>query len=291
MPKIISTLILLLTFFACSESYEGATSASVDNYDYEETESSLKQEMDLDQVTAPSTSPPPPAGESAELPKIEQAGNRKIIYTAEARMRVDSLEDALARINRIVELTGGFLSNQEMRDDTYRKTATLTLRLPVNNFTGSVNRILEIGNFLESQSLNSMDVSTEWLDLESRLATKREVRDRYIDILRKRAKKVEDILAAEDKIRRITEEIEAKEGRLRYLRDQVSMSTFTLSIYETQEVREVPPTYVRHFGHEIMDALGNGLYIIKGLLLGVLSIWPLLLLVVPVVWVYRKWKR
>lgn len=293
MPKIISTLALLLVLFGCSESYE--SKAAPATYDYEDAS---YNDVDQSYNRAEMDQPAPTVNARSSTPETQHLGQdlnqqtyRKIIYTAEARMRVDSLDRALERITQILKATGGYLSNQHMQDDTYRKTATLTLRLPVDGFTGSINQLLAIGNFVESQSLNSMDVSAEWLDLESRLATKREVRDRYIEILKKRAKKVEDILAAEEKIRRITEEIEAKEGRLRYLRDQVSMSTFTLTLYQTQEVRDVPPTYVRHFGHEIMDALENGLHIVKGLLLGVISIWPILLLLIPAVWLFRHWRR
>ncbi|MEM6772262.1 MAG: DUF4349 domain-containing protein, partial [Bacteroidota bacterium] len=135
------------------------------------------------------------------------------------------------------------------------------------------------------------DVTAEWLDLESRLQTKRDVRDRYIAILRNQAKKVEDILNAEDKIRVITEEIEAKEGRLRYLRDQVSLSTLTLELYETREYRDVGPVTKRSFGSELIAALANGWELVRMLVLGLISIWPLLLLGTGIVWGVRRWRK
>lgn len=291
MHKFLITTTLLLLLFSCGQE----SSASYDNYaskeamptpdQYEELATSLdKDEMatEMKEESMPSTS------NNADG---EVKSNRKIIYTANARMRVDSLEKSVAYISRLVNQSGGFVSSQRMEDNTYSKSATLVLRLPVKHFTGQVDRLLELGNFVDHQEINSHDVSAEWVDLESRLATKRMVRDRYIDILRNRAKKVEDILAAEEKIRVITEEIEAREGRLRYLQDQVEMSTFTLEVYQTQEVRETPPEYVRHFGHEILDSLGNGLFFIKHLFLGLLSIWPVFLLIPLIVWGWRKWRR
>lgn len=281
MHRFIPLIVLLICCFGC-QSDASAT--------YESKAGDFAPQMEESiEIERPRTAePPPPSGDGGALP---QQVNRKIIYTANARMRVDSLEAALQKIAEQVGTAGGFISSQRIDDNSYQKTATLVLRLPVTGFSGQVNQLLKLGNFIDHQALNSQDVSAEWIDLESRLATKREVRERYIEILRKRATKVEDILAAEDKIRAITEEIEAREARLRYLRDQVNMSTFTLEVYQTQEVRTPPPAYVRHFGHEILDSLDNGLSFIKYLLLGVLSIWPLFLLVPFGVWGWRKWRR
>ncbi|MEL7161770.1 MAG: DUF4349 domain-containing protein, partial [Bacteroidota bacterium] len=92
------------------------------------------------------------------------------------------------------------------------------------------------------------------------------------------------------KIRVITEEIEAKEGRLRYLRDQVSLSTLTLELYETQEYRETGETYTRSFGSKILASLGLGWAMIQDVLLFLAAIWPLLILLAGGFWFWR-WRR
>jgi len=56
--------------------------------------------------------------------------------------------------------------------------------------------------YTDYKNINSNDVTEEFTDITIRLKTKKEVRDRYIDILRNKAKTVKDILDAEDKIRR-----------------------------------------------------------------------------------------
>lgn len=292
MSKITCYFILLSLLFACGQDYSASSEASLE-YDYpaveaeERATSSVQNDDDQAEARQVSGAPASPADSDATPTKT----SRKIIYTATARIRVDSLDVALPRLTTLVRNNGGFLSNQVIQDNTYNKTATLEIRLPVEGFGNSVEKILALGNFVEEQSLNSRDVSAEWIDLESRLATKRLVRDRYVEILRKQAKKVEDILAAEEKIRVITEEIEAKESRLRYLRDQISLSTFTLTMYETKNVEDVPPAYVRSFGQELKEALGNGMDLVKGLLYGALSIWPLFFLFPIVLWGYRRWRK
>lgn len=236
---------------------------------------------------------PSPQGAEASLPSPEAMPQReaKIIYTAGARARVENLDTALVRVADLIEETGGYIASQHRRNNNYEHTAEMQIRLPAEALGATLEFLPSISLQIDYQNLDSRDVTEEWLDLESRLQTKRDVRDRYIEILRNRAQKVEDILNAEEKIRVITEEIEAKEGRLRYLRDQVSMSTFTLELYETQEYRETGDTYRRSFGSQVLAALSDGWHIVKELVLMIITVWPLLIIGGVGVWWYRRRKR
>jgi hypothetical protein len=275
--------ILTVLFFTCESDYKGSYSGP------EAIESRADMSDHLEMEPPRTATPPPPPGSEGQKPNLPT--NRKIIYTGSIRMQVDSLSLSMAQVTELVNRAGGFISSQHVTNDHYEKEAKLILRLPVEGFQPAMNSVTELAKFVNSQNLDSRDVSAQWIDLESRLKTKRDVRDRYIEVLRKRAVKVEDILAAEEKIRVITEEIEAKEGRLRYLRDQVSMSTLELTMYQTQEYRSEPDTYRKGFGQKIIDSLAGGFEFIQVLLLFAVSIWPLYFLVPVLVWVYRKWKR
>lgn len=252
----------------------------------------LDDESDDVEMQAPRTVEPPvpPSDQRAPSPKA-QPRQQRIIYTAAARARVEQLDSALASITRVITQNGGYLSSQHRSNSTYEHTAQLTIRLPADKLNGTLEFLPQVAAEIDYQNLDSRDVTAEWLDLESRLQTKRDVRDRYIDILRNRAQKVEDILNAEDKIRVITEEIEAKEGRLRYLRDQVSLSTLTLQLYETVEYRSTGPTVTRGFGSKFMDSLAFGGQMVQDILLGLVAIWPLLILAALVFFLFRRWRR
>lgn len=272
-------VLTIFTFTACEGTYKDSYSSP------EATELQADMNGNFEMESPRTAEPPPPPGSESN-----QNTNRKIIYTGSIRMQVDSLNLAMAQVTELVNKTGGFISNQHITNDHYEKEAKLIIRLPVEGFQPAMNSVTQLAKFVNSQNLDSRDVSAQWIDLESRLKTKRDVRDRYIEVLRKRAAKVEDILAAEEKIRVITEEIEAKEGQLRYLRDQVSLSTLELTMYQTQEYRSEPVTYRKGFGQKIIDSLSGGFIFIQELFLFALSIWPLYLLIPILVWVYRKWK-
>ena len=279
--RILLAAALALFLFACTDGSAyapEAETASVDQYDdYQTLETSVEPPRTAEPL------PPPDAPQPTVRPRI--------IYTAAARARVENLDSALVIVNRRITAAGGYVSSQHRTNSNHEHTATLTIRLPAERLSPTLALLPELAAEIDYQNLDSRDVTAEWVDLESRLQTKREVRDRYIDILRNRARKVEDILAAEDKIRVITEEIEAKEGRLRYLRDQVSLSTLTLELYETREYRPVGPVTKRTFGSELVAALANGWVMVRELFLGVLSVWPLWILLGLGVWLFRRYRR
>ena len=131
-------------------------------------------------------------------------------------------------------------------------------------------------------------MTEEYVDITTRLKTKKEVRDRYVDILRSKAKTVKEVLMAEEQIRHVQEEIEAKEGRLRYLRDRVNMSTINLEIYQEIEYQPEPNVYVKSFWAKLKDGFSYGWNLLQGIVLSIVSIWPLVILF-GLFWWCRKW--
>jgi len=94
---------------------------------------------------------------------------------------------------------------------------------------------------------------------------------------------------AEEKIRVLQEEIEAKEGRLRYLSDQVSWSTINLVLFQKMPV--IPNDYIAKntFFAKAKRGFGNGWAMITDTLLLFINIWPLALVLGAVLVWKRHW--
>lgn len=82
-------------------------------------------------------------------------------------------------------------------------------------------------------------MTDQFIDLETRLANKREYLERYRELVKK-AVSVKEILEIEEKIRLLEEEIESVTGRLKYLGDQVDFSTLNLTSPNTRDLNTVP---------------------------------------------------
>jgi vacuolar-type H+-ATPase subunit D/Vma8 len=134
-----------------------------------------------------------------------------------------------------------------------------------------------LAGYVNYRTLTTQDVSKEFVDLESRLKTKREVEQRYSEILRKKAGTITELLEAEQKIGELHEEIEATVSRVNYLKDQVSYSTVNLEFYQTI-TQQIAESETNTTGKEFKEALTAGWNGVVNVLLVLTYAWPLLAL-------------
>ncbi len=203
---------------------------------------------------------------------------RKIIKTARIKFQVKDLKESTKKIEALSAKYEGLITNMDQQNTNYSISNSLTIRMPsaqMDTFLAEAEKESIHTNYTK---INAQDVTEEFVDISSRLATKKEVRDRYVEILRKRAQTVKDILEAEDKIRVIQEEIEAIEGRLKYIQNKTALSTVTLEIYQEVAYVKAPAVYKKSFWTKLQQGFGNGWELIQDIALGLVNIWPLLLL-------------
>ena len=219
----------------------------------------------------------------------EVPSDRKIIWNADIEFQVKNVDESTKEISDLCKKYKAFISHMNMTNTAYEISNQITIRVDNTNFNTLINDIKGTSTFIRKVEIKSNDVTEEFIDIESRLKTKKEVRERYIDILRNRSDEIKDVIAAEDAIRKITEEIEAKEGRLRYLQDKVSQSTIRLEIYQKVNYISEPDTFEKGFTTKAKESLQTGWDIIIDILLILLSIWPIIILISIVIIWKRKW--
>jgi hypothetical protein len=213
---------------------------------------------------------------------------RQIIKTANYRIQVKDVNASSRNATALATKHGGYVSDSELTNSSYETTNIIWVRVPASRFDSLLDDLGSEAIFTQYKRISSQDVTEEYVDITTRLKTKMEVRDRYVDILRTKAKTVKDVLDAEEQIRIIQEEIEAKEGRLRYLKDQVGMSTIRLELYQSIEYRQEPNVFHESFWSKLVSGLKNGWELMQGLVIGLVSIWPLVLLF-GLFWWKRRW--
>lgn len=217
----------------------------------------------------------------------EAMAKRKIIRTGEVKFKVKDLEKSAIVVQALTEKCSGFISSMNQSNSSYLASNVLAIRVPIDQFDYFLFKIKEEALYADYVRVNAEDVTEEFIDIENRLKTKKEVQRRYVEILQNKAKTVEDVLAAEEKIRVIQEEIESREGRLRYLKDNIEMSTIHIEMYQEVEQAEARTVYERTFLDKAKDGFVNGWNFILEILVGLINIWPILL-IVGLLTIFRK---
>lgn len=215
--------------------------------------------------------------EDKPAPLVEQSSGavvkvpEKIKKTANINITVDDYKAARASIEKIVRSGHAYISGENEQNNTYSISNAIVIRVPNKDFDGTVNNIAALQGHVNSKNIYMEDVTAQFVDITARLKSKKEVEERYIAILQK-ANKVSDILEVEEKLRVIREEIESKEGELKYLNDQVDYSTINLTIH--QDLEFTPQEHPGFFGR-MGTAFGNGLSGFLSFLVGLMYAWPL----------------
>ena len=245
-------------------------------------------------VSAVMVPPPPPAGASESNRKDQDLNEssseipKKIIKQGSLRFQTDNLENTFNQIQKAVLDNKARIVNDSEGKDYNSVYRSLTVKVPSQNFDRFISDVSKGVSYFEVKNISAEDVTEQFIDLTSRLNTKKKLEERYLQILQK-ATKVSEILEIEKQISAIREEIESKEGQLKYLESRVSESTVTIDFYKTVAEKEgVKISY----GSKLWNAVKSGFYTLSDLLISLLSAWPFVILfVVFAYFIRRRLKR
>jgi Fe2+ transport system protein B len=230
----------------------------------------------------------PSAPENTVKRTIDKGIPSQIIQNATINCNVSSADSSHIRIRQLIQEYNAYLNLDKRMQSPEAIVQRLQIRVSPENFEKLVDAIMKESIFTENKDISADDVTAQFVDMEGRLKSKRDVEKRYTELLSK-AQKINDILVIESNRRQIQEEIESMEGNLRLMRDQVAYSTIYLTI--TQKIKEVvktpEPEKQMTFMEQMRAALESGWLGIRFMAVFLLTIWPLLLIAAAVIIVVR----
>jgi hypothetical protein len=204
--------------------------------------------------------------------------DKKIIKTASINLEVKDYSSFYSSLREKVKNTGGYIAQEEQAQSDYKIENSMTIKVPVDQFDNAVVQLTNNAEKINERKITSQDVTTEIVDTKSRMEAKKQVRQRYMDLL-SQAKNMNDILSVQSEINGIQEEIESAAGRIEYLSHSSVFSTINLTYYQilNSSAKENEDLKKPSFGEKIKDAFRTGWDIVSSLFIALITIWPLLL--------------
>lgn len=221
-----------------------------------------------------------PNGHQKQQPVNQPANpdwDRKIIRTAILNVEVENYAKYYSLLRECVRNAGGYVAGEDQMQSDYKLENAVTIKVPVARFDEAMN-LLVTGTGKDKvveRKITSQDVTGEVIDTKSRMEAKRQVRQRYLELLNQ-ARTMEDILKVQDEINGIQEEIEMGAGRVNYLNHASAYSTIQLTFFQVLNPSAQQPTDPS-FGSRLWYAFEKGWSLIKNIIIGLITIWPLLL--------------
>lgn len=216
--------------------------------------------------------------------------DKKIIKTSTLKFEVKDFKSYNASVRNKIKQYGGYVAGEDNFLTDYKSETVLAIKVPVVNFDALMNELGDANSKLIERSVKTDDVTTAYVDTKSRLESKKQMRLKYLEFL-KQSKNMTEVLQVQDKINSIQEEIEAAAGKMNYMSTQSAYSTINLSFYQPLQGFVEPDTTPPGFFSKVGEAFSAGASIIKNLVLGLITIWPICLLAIGGYVYYRKNKK
>ncbi|GGA83573.1 hypothetical protein GCM10011511_03350 [Puia dinghuensis] len=207
------------------------------------------------------------------LPAANPDWDKKIVKTADLNLEVKDFGLFTHRLHEAVRLSGGYIAQEEQTQSVTEISNSVTIKVPVANFDDLLMKLPSDSEKLVDKKISSQDVTMEVVDTKSRLETKKEVRERYLELLRQ-AHTMKDILAVQNEINDIQGEMDQASGRIAWLGHSAAYSTINLKFYQVLAPgfpQETSPSFFR----QLTDSFSEGWKDLSSLLLGLMRLWPL----------------
>ena len=256
----ICSLFVLILFSQCSQRSESASEVATES-------------VAMDMVAATKEEAAPPTNQPNPVPSKTTDTTIQRMLTKEGTLRWETGDVAkthaaiLAQANKY----NAYVSNDNQTRDDYQTTTRMELRIPSDKFDEFISGIEKDVTKFDEKRIEVLDVTEEYIDISARMKTKKELEQHYYDLL-KQTKNVAEVLLVEEQLNTVRADIESAEGRLKYLKDKVNMSTLHLTFYETTSA---PVGFFGEIGKSFVSGWKGFLYFI----LGIISAWPIVLVV------------
>lgn len=212
--------------------------------------------------------------------------DKKIIKTATLKVEVKDFKEYNDAVHKAVRQFGGYIAQEDQNISEEKIETSISINVPVEQFESMMNQLPASSEKILERKIATEDVTGEVVDVKSRLQTKMEMRLKYLDFL-KQSKNMAEVLQVQNEINGLQEAIEAAAGRVAYLTHQSAMSTINLSFYQPGE-GYTPIDATPSFLTRITDAFKSGGRWLMELLIGLVGLWPLILIVTGGFFILKK---
>lgn len=215
--------------------------------------------------------------------------NKKIIKTANITLELSDFAGFNSGIHSRLKAYGAYVSAEQQNETDERISNDITIKVPVDKFDDLISSIPGNGIKVLEKNITTADVTAEVVDTKARIEAKKEVRAKYLELL-KQAKNMDEILQVQDEINNIQEDIESASGRMSYLIHDAAYSTINLQYYQFINgitAKDVEPNFLT----SVSNAFKDGGSIITNAIILCIQFWPFIITAILLLIFYKRTKH
>ena len=170
--------------------------------------------------------------------------DRLVIKNAELAIVVNDPKADMARISQLAVEFGGFVVASNLYQSYYGPNsievpeATITIRVPSDRLDEALAQIKEGAVEVDHENVSGVDVTSEYVDLQSRLAAKEAAEEKLLEILED-AENAEDVLAIYLQVQSVQTEIEVLKGQIKYYEESAALSSISVRLIAEESTQPI----------------------------------------------------
>ncbi|OJV54714.1 MAG: hypothetical protein BGO31_07015 [Bacteroidetes bacterium 43-16] len=237
---------------------------------------------------------------------------RKMMKNADLKMRVTDVQKATISLERATAAMGGLVMQSEISNEigaikelpyttdslkmarTYQTRSLLKVRVPTMYLDSFLDLAAAQAQFINSRNILVEDASLQYLsnDLKQQVGAGDKSLDKAANLSRKTSEALE-VARTEENI--AASKIDKQIDNLN-IRDKVKYATVSIAIVQPEKVdvctvADVSKQMEAGWGTQFRNALGSGWSFLKVVLIGLVHIWPLWMIALIVLIVFRNRKK
>lgn len=230
------------------------------------------------------------AGDQLTAPPLPSAQHLELAATLGIQMPHGKFDQGLDTILGIISTEGGYLASSSTASGSggTPDSGTFSFQVPANKYQDTLDQLRGVGKFTSQQS-TSKPHDSEYVDLQARLQSAN-LQLAALNALLTRATSIGDIIAIEQQVAPVQQDIEQIKGQLQYLDSLTQYSTITVNLTE-KGVAPAPRPVADQWGFAaaVEQALHNLAAILNGFIVVLGTLLPFIALAVIALVTRRRW--
>ena len=192
-----------------------------------------------------------------------------------------TFDSKLAAVRALVQLQQGFISGTDAQASPTNpneqiRSGVISFMVPAAKFDDTIDQLSRLGK-VQNEHISGNDVSAQYVDLQARLANMEAQRNAMLALLGK-AQTVSDIIAVQNQLGQITQQIEQLKGQISYIEHNTTYSTVSVNILEAGAPAQTTSVDSWGFASALSDAAHNFVTTINYIITGLGALGPILIL-------------
>ncbi|WP_394271410.1 DUF4349 domain-containing protein [Anaerococcus nagyae] len=293
-------LLLIFTLSSCSSNLNTMNNESIHQYDttnnktYETNDESAPVNESLDS----STDEVEDKQISKDIDYSDISSDRKIENIFDYTFESINYDQDYDKLTKLVDDHKGYIESSNLNIDTGRngdeniRNFGASIKIPQEESNKFKNEIVKIGKIIYQSSYTN-DLTSSYKDINIRLSSKEKELDKLNDLM-KNAKNIDETMAIQARILEVEEEIDQIKSMIKDVDSKVTYDTFDININEVYDYNN----YANNnpdFSSRIKEAFKDSIHIFskfwQDLLVAIVSIWPLILVAIIIIYIIKKSKE